>query len=596
MRPRPLFALLLTAGLAACGTGPSSPGVPLSAQATNNVTGLTAPAGFLRLGNDLWVSDHLLGFCRVDSGRINSATCNTSAGSPGQAAYDPATGLVYVPDKSAKGSGVWRLKYNPTSRTVFTQSAPLLGGNVLGSARPTAAALTADGRRLFIVSGRDGKIVRLDNPAGNFTGSVVGQSSDGRGMLGAAILGLTLYVAEKGGVTQIGVDCVASAVCLANPTGLGSAAPTAVNAFSDPNTGTDRLYVADAGSVSRYTFQGGEFLGAETASGFQGVTGLGLDVGNVYVGQDPSGAGTPLAGFVSQLSVNTGDWTDGGVTAPPPSGTFGTPTPVVKNLTSPGGVLRIGNDLWVADHLFGLCRLDGGLLNINTCNLSAVSPGQPAFDPVTNSVYVPDNSAKGTGVWRLRYNPSSRTLSTVGSTALGSNVLNGNRPTATALTPDGRRLFVTSLKNGNVIAIDNPSANFVGDVVGQTSDGRRATSLTMANGSLYLAENGGVTVMDMTCSKAAPCKANPSGLGTTAPTALASFTDSDGNSTVDVADGNAVLRFSFRNGEFVNQETLGTAFAFPTAMLAEADQMYVADDPSQGATALSGRLWSLPTH
>lgn len=438
--------------------------------------------------------------------------------------------------------------------------------------------------------------MRIDDPENKSTGSVVGQSSDGRGMLGAAVLGSTLYVAEKGGVTRIGVDCAASAVCLANPTGLGGAAPTAVGAFSDPNTGTDRLYVADASSVSRYTFQGGEFVGAETASGFQGVTGLGLDMGNVYVGQDPSGAGTPLAGFASQLSVNAGDWTEGGVTVPPPSGTFGTPITVVENLTSLGGVLRIGNDLWVADHLFGLCRLDDGVLNANTCNLSAVSPGQPSFDPATNFVYVPDNSAKGKGVWRLRYNPSSRTLSTAGSTTLGSKVLNGNRPTATALTPDGRRLFVTSLKNGNVIAIDNPSSSSVGDVVGQTGDGRRATSLTLANGSLYLAENGGVTVMDVTCSKTSPCKANPSGLGATAPTALTSFTDNAGNSSVYVADGSAVLRFSFRNGEFVNQETLGTAFAFPTAMLAETDQIYVADDPSQGATALTGRLWRLPTH
>src|ERR671928_126943 len=97
--------------------------------------------------------------------------------------------------------------------------------------------------------------------------------------------------------------------------------------------------------------------------------------------------------------------------------------PSARLVTSvPRDSVTMAPHLWIADHALGFCRVDpsataagGNFVNQNACNLSANSPGQPTYDPSTNFVYVPDNSAKGQGVWRLTFNPTSQT---VGSPAL----------------------------------------------------------------------------------------------------------------------------------------------------------------------------------
>lgn len=183
---------------------------------------------------------------------------------------------------------------------------------------------------------------------------------------------------------------------------------------------------------------------------------------------------------------------------------------VATGLNSPGGTVQIGAHLWVADHVNGFCRLDPsaatGKLAINaaTCNTAALSPGQPAFDPLTNSVYLPDNSVKGTGVYRLTFSPTTETVRT--SALLGSNVIPaGSKPTATALSTDGSALYVGSIRSGNIVKIANPATSSVGQVVGRTSDGRGAGGVSIANhsdstpgSSLYIAEGGGVSEMDST--------------------------------------------------------------------------------------------------
>ena len=178
-------------------------------------------------------------------------------------------------------------------------------------------------------------------------------------------------------------------------------------------------------------------------------------------------------------------------------------------LNSPGGTVKLGTHLWVADHVNGFCRLDAnaatGKLAINTatCNTAALSPGQPAFDPVTNSVYVPDNSTKGAGVYRLAFNPTTETVRT--SALLGSNVIvAGNKPTSTVLSADGTSLYVGSIRSGNIVKIANPSTTAAGQIIGRTSDGRGASGLAIANhsdgtpgSSLFVAEGAGVSEVDL---------------------------------------------------------------------------------------------------
>jgi hypothetical protein len=194
-------------------------------------------------------------------------------------------------------------------------------------------------------------------------------------------------------------------------------------------------------------------------------------------------------------------------------------------LNAPATV-KIGADLWVADHVSGFCRLDPaatGKLTINaaTCNTAAPAPGQPSFDPATNSVYVPDNSTQGTGVVRLAYNPATRTVAASGKLTTGPA---GSKPTATTLSADGSTLYVGSIKSGNIVKVDNPSGSIldpatgtrvpvaptVNQAFGTTSDGRGAAGLAIANhsngtpgSSLYVAEGGGVSELDLATGGAA---------------------------------------------------------------------------------------------
>src|SRR5919199_419367 len=127
-----------------------------------------------------------------------------------------------------------------------------------------------------------------------------------------------------------------------------------------------------------------------------------------------------------------------------------------NGLNSPGGTVSMGSHVWVSDHVNGFCRLDKNAatgkftINAATCNTAAASPGQPTFDAATNMVYVPDNSTQGNAVYRLKFNPTTETVST--SAALGTSaIVAGTKPTATALGPDGS-LYVGSLGTSLYIA------------------------------------------------------------------------------------------------------------------------------------------------
>lgn len=278
---------------------------------TLHSNGLTTPVSALwlpgSLGGHLWVSDAVLGFCRLDTApdsiiaQPNLATCfKVGGGTAGQAAFDVNTNSVYVADASANSQGAYRLTYDPVTETV---GSPLLlaSGQILDAGGVRAAALAPDGK-LYLGLGKNGQIVRLTDPSGpSQTLEAVGATSNGLASLSFAFIGNDLYVAETLRVTRI----VGAAACLTgscNPTeatGIDTLAPTAL--LYD---GTNNLFVADFFSVDTFNPNDGtqaRYATAGLINGasvlFGGVSGLGIDLqGNLLVGDNFSGAA--LAGKI----------------------------------------------------------------------------------------------------------------------------------------------------------------------------------------------------------------------------------------------------------------------------------------------------------
>src|ERR1041384_3084020 len=83
-----------------------------------------------------------------------------------------------------------------------------------------------------------------------------------------------------------------------------------------------------------------------------------------------------------------------------------------------GRFIRGGARMWVADASRGLCRMDpsggggGGVtFQLTNCIVPSTSKlgvqavvGQPAYDPATQFVYLPDMSAASKGIWRYAFN------------------------------------------------------------------------------------------------------------------------------------------------------------------------------------------------
>jgi hypothetical protein len=157
----------------------------------------------------------------------------------------------------------------------------------------------------------------------------------------------------------------------------------------------------------------------------------------------------------------------------------------------------------------GLCRLDPSPNGLHAVNMSACdpdgtigSPGQPAYDPRVNPdgshfVYVPDNSRKSPGMWRLVFDPNTEAVSNPVLLVPGAG-LAGVRADATAIGPDGN-LYVGSLADGNIRRISDPAGDprkQVVDIIAMTTDGRGINgTMAFVGGDLYLPENRGLSVV-----------------------------------------------------------------------------------------------------
>jgi hypothetical protein len=191
--------------------------------------------------------------------------------------------------------------------------------------------------------------------------------------------------------------------------------------------------------------------------------------------------------------------------APPPSGGAAPPASLYAwGNTSPQGMVLVGGHLFVGDHVMGLCQLDPApdtlhAVDASVCDPNGVvgSPGQPVFDSAHNYLYVPDNSRKSAGVWRLTYHPDT---DTVDSPVPLDASLAGIKADALALSPDGSVLFVGSLTDGGIRRINgllnSDTRTETVDIIAHTNDGRGINgSMAFLGDDLYLPENLGLSVI-----------------------------------------------------------------------------------------------------
>lgn len=616
-------AILMVAALFAM-TLPS-----LAADSAISATAVTNPSGVLwlpgALGGHLWIADHAQGFCRLDANApgsatplsINSATCNLAALAPGQPDFDSVTNFVYVPDTSSKSQGVWRLIFDPASEKVVTDIL-LAAGKGLGSNRPSAVALGRSDNKLYMSALKNGNIVRITTPSGPSQNvESVGGSSDGARITSIAFIGSDLYLSQKAAVTRIvsATSAACTGGCKGATFGPTIAAPVSVTA--DVQNGA--LYIADLTKVYRFTLAT-SVLDTMTSHGilngvsvvFQNINGLGLDTaGNLFIADDPTAGLQVVQGRLWMLPAGSTPDVGGGLPPPPTGLTLS--AQYATGLTAPYGPVFLpdasgqpgSGHMWVSDHALGFCRLDpmGApstlyAINASTCSLAVPAPGQPSFDPITNSVYLPDSSAKSQGVWRLTFDPVTETVKNPFLLAPGKG-LAGNKPLATALGVDGK-LYVTFLKNGSIVRVTTPSgATQNVEAVGSSSDSRKVVNLAFIGNDLYLAETGTVTRMIGATSVACAggCKAASLGLSVIGPQSLTS----DGAGVLFIGDASKAYRYTLGTNLLEIYSAAGTyngttlTFSNVSGLARDAaGNLYIADDPTAGVSILQGRIWKAP--
>jgi hypothetical protein len=278
-------------------------------------------------------------------------------------------------------------------------------------------------------------------------------------------------------------------------------------------------------------------------------------------------------------------------------------TQLAVNFTAPSGIISAGSHLWVADAVFGFCRLDadpvvGLFLNTLTC----VKPlngivGQPAYDAASGIVYLPDSQPASLGVWRYQFDPIAEIFS--GPTIVAqTSGLGGQRPRCVALGPDGS-LYMTSSVNGSVFRISHPSGSAFGQAFSTTSNGKPALGLQFLDVQLLFAETTAITMIPDATTCGTKCRSAANfGLGVSSPTALA----------VDpvarllyIGTHFGVFRWTRSTGQvdLYSNSVTGLGATAPYTNITglgvdTAGNLLVADDPAAGQAMGRGSLYEVP--
>jgi len=307
-RPARRLALGLTAALACVLPAASASAATI---AVPSGSGVTLPTGIAQSADtaSVWVSDELLGVCRVTlataaapAAVVPSPYCapevhavsapgepeppaRPGPSGPGAIAYDPVSTSLFVAEGTSAGSGVWRMQLDATGTAI--QSATKIVN--LGANRVTAIALSPAGDLDFTAK-QDALVRRVTGASAALPGTpwtVVGAAAN-TGVASLTHLGDALYLADGGEVTRIATPGAGNTNAVA-VAGFGAGAPSAVAADASrglvfagtalPST-ADRVEVlTPGGTVETYS------------SGFAGITALTVSPdGTLYIADDPAAA------------------------------------------------------------------------------------------------------------------------------------------------------------------------------------------------------------------------------------------------------------------------------------------------------------------
>jgi hypothetical protein len=394
-----------------------------------------------------------------------------------------------------------------------------------------------------------------------------------------------------------------------------------------------------------------------------------------------------------------------GITAPKGGMTF------VPSTIQASGIVAMTattlGDMWSSDHAQGFCRHDSILqraasalysatstmtapvgpqgtpasagsatlhaMNTGVCDNGNIgSPGQAVYDPRVNAgfinsttghqipagthfVYVPDNAVRSTAVWRLTYDPSTKTILDAPEAMVPLADVRTLKPNGMALGPDGN-LYITDLVELNIRRLTNPNLDprtqTIG-IVAVTGDGRGANGTAAFAGAwgdtaplggvlgnpqyqntLIISENRAAAYFDVSaCPTAAgPCSTTPiplpsgafvAGVAADQTNHIAYIADSPGgaNATIwrfDLAQtGNLLAQASVYltsgnlpaagspeatvwvsqtgvrpwNPQYIPGGTAGFAFAFGLSVDQRNGDLYITGDPTAGARGGFGSAW-----
>ena len=179
---------------------------------------------------------------------------------------------------------------------------------------------------------------------------------------------------------------------------------------------------------------------------------------------------------------------------------------VTTSAAGSGGFIYDGARNWIADASLGFCRMDpfpappagSGGFSLSNCvqpsTKNAVLPiiGQPAFDPLTGFVYLPDQSTGSNGIWRYAFNGSTFGAGVNGVNIATSAALGAQRPGAIAFGTDGN-LYATMTANSSILRINTPAAAAqTVDKMSTTISGLPAHGLAMVGTQLWVADRDGI--------------------------------------------------------------------------------------------------------
>jgi hypothetical protein len=315
-RPRRVAALLTALAAALTGATIASAGDPVPVPGQ---PGITAPAGLARdVNGDLWVADSGGGVCRLKEppfAPLNGMVCPPKElqgpKSPGQMAFDPASGYFFVGDRASAGGAIWRLHLNQALNPARIDSATMMlalpAERVLGIAYNPA---TGD---LYYSLKDAPEIWRIPDAAtcwGPCVASPAGIAV-AKGVLSMALDGDgRLYLADTPGVTRIdapgsgdpqarlvpGFDKGTYDALVFDPAADGDGRVYAgTNNTSGPDW-IDALRVSDGAVVSRYAegFAAVTAIGVDTRESGERAIDVADDQSHKQVGEDTVGAGRRL--------------------------------------------------------------------------------------------------------------------------------------------------------------------------------------------------------------------------------------------------------------------------------------------------------------